>query len=124
VQSDHARRGRGRLRDARTAVADLGVGEIALGDDAAARLAGLRAETGLKMPDCRVLLAVEDARAEAVLTCDDRLARATEQRGLPSCDPFRKAAYFTYAAHMRPAKHTRTQPSTDRAQERRQSRPF
>lgn len=73
----------GRLRDARTAVTDLGVSEIPLGQDAAARLAGLRADTALKMPDCCVLLAAEDARAEAVLTFDGRLARAAEQRGLP-----------------------------------------
>jgi toxin FitB len=72
----------GRLRAARTAVADLGVVETPLGDDAAARLATLRAETALKMPDCCVLLAAEDARVEAVLTFDDRLARAAEQRRL------------------------------------------
>jgi predicted nucleic acid-binding protein len=70
----------GRLHDARTAVAELGVVEIALGDDAAGRLAALRAETALKMPDCCVLLAAEDARAEAVLTFDDRLAHAAERR--------------------------------------------
>jgi predicted nucleic acid-binding protein len=72
----------GRLREARSAVADLGVAEIPLGDDAAARLAGLRAETTLKLPDCCVLLAVGDAQAEAILTFDDRLARAAEQRRL------------------------------------------
>jgi predicted nucleic acid-binding protein len=72
----------GRLRDARTAVTDLGVGEIALGEGAAARLASLRADTALKMPDCCVLLAAEDAQADAVLTFDDRLARAAEQCGL------------------------------------------
>ena len=71
-----------RLPDARAAVADLGVVEIALGDDAAARLAVLRAETELKMPDCCVLLAAEDAPADAVLTFDDRLARAAERRRL------------------------------------------
>jgi predicted nucleic acid-binding protein len=72
----------GRLRDARSAIADLGVTEIALGDGAAARLAALRAETALKMPDCCVLLAANDAQAEAVLTFDVRLARAAEQRRL------------------------------------------
>jgi hypothetical protein len=39
-------------------VADLDVVEIAPGDDAAARLAALRAETALKMPDCCMLRAV------------------------------------------------------------------
>jgi predicted nucleic acid-binding protein len=66
----------GRLRDARRAVARLGIAEVPLGDDAAARLAALRAETGLKMPDCCVLLAAEEARADTVLTFDDRLGRA------------------------------------------------
>jgi len=72
----------GRLRDARSAITDLGVAEVPLGDDAAARLAGLRAEMALKMPDCCVLLAAEDGQAEAVLTFDDRLARAAQQRRL------------------------------------------
>jgi predicted nucleic acid-binding protein len=72
----------GRLHDARTAVADVGVVEITLGDAAAARLAALRAETALKMPDCCVLLAAEDAPAQAVLTFDARLARVVEQRRL------------------------------------------
>jgi toxin FitB len=71
-----------RLRDARRAITDLGIVEIPLGDDAAARLAALRAETALKMPDCCVLLAAEDAQAEAVLTFDDRLSRAAERRQL------------------------------------------
>jgi len=77
-----APRARADSREGRTAVTDLGVGEIPLGDDAAARLATLRAETALRMPDCCVLLATEDARAEAVLTFDDRLARAAERRRL------------------------------------------
>ena len=72
----------GRIRDARNAITDLGVTEIPLGHDAAGRLAALRAETALKMPDCCVLLAAEDAPAQAVVTFDNRLARATEQRGL------------------------------------------
>jgi predicted nucleic acid-binding protein len=72
----------GRLRDARSAITDLGVAEIPLGDDAAGRLAELRADTALKMPDCCVLLAAEGGQAEAVLTFDDRLARAAHQRRL------------------------------------------
>jgi hypothetical protein len=60
----------------------LDVVEISLADDAAARLAALRAETALKMPDCCVLLAADDAHAEAVLTFDDHIARAAEQRRL------------------------------------------
>ena len=71
-----------RLPDARCAMTVLGVAEIPLGDDAAARLAALRAETALKMPDCCVLLAAADGQAEIVLTFDDRLARAAERRRL------------------------------------------
>jgi predicted nucleic acid-binding protein len=72
--------GAGRLVEARDAIAELGVAEVPLGDNAAARLAALRAETTLRMPDCCVLLAANDAQAEAILTFDDRLARAAEQR--------------------------------------------
>jgi len=72
----------GRLADARRAITDLGVVEIPLGDDAAPRLAALRAETALKLPDCCVLLAAEDAQAETLLTFDDRLIRAAERRRL------------------------------------------
>ena len=45
------------------------------------RLALLRAETGLKLPDCCVLLAAEESGA-AVATSDDRLAGAVTRRGL------------------------------------------
>lgn len=71
----------GRLDAARNAIEELGVHEIALAANAAFRLASLRAETGLKLPDCCVLLAAEDATAAAVLTFDDRLARAAAQLG-------------------------------------------
>ncbi len=33
----------------------------------------LRAETGLKMPDCCVLLAAEDGEAGGILTSDEQL---------------------------------------------------
>lgn len=45
------------------------------------RLALLRAETGLKLPDCCVLLAAEESGA-AVATFDDRLAGAARSRGI------------------------------------------
>jgi predicted nucleic acid-binding protein len=67
---------RGRLDDARTAIAALEVEEIPLAPGAAGDLATLRAETGLKLPDCCVLLAARDARASGVLTFDERLAKA------------------------------------------------
>jgi predicted nucleic acid-binding protein len=71
----------GRLDAAAAAVADLEVGEIPLGRDAAARLATMRADLGLKLPDCCVLLAAQDVSAAAVMTFDDALARAAERSG-------------------------------------------
>ena len=71
-----------RLAAARAAVAELDVEAIPLGEDAPVRLAALRAGSGLKMPDCCVLLAAQDSRAEAVLTFDDALAREVERLGL------------------------------------------
>jgi len=49
----------GRLEDAQEAIEKLAVHELSFSQDAAPRLASLRAETGLKMPDCCVLLAAE-----------------------------------------------------------------
>jgi predicted nucleic acid-binding protein len=71
----------GRLDAARNAVAELGVREIPLAADAALRLASLRVETNLKLPDCCVLLAAQDGTARAVLSFDDRLAHAAAQLG-------------------------------------------
>jgi predicted nucleic acid-binding protein len=71
----------GRLADAQAALRALGVTELTLPDDVAERLATLRVETELKLPDCCVLLAAEDAGA-TVFTLDDRLAREAERMGL------------------------------------------
>ena len=73
---------RDRLAAARAAVAELEVEEIPLGEEAPVRLAALRAESGLRMPDCCVLLAAQDTAAKAVLTFDDELAREVERLGL------------------------------------------
>ena len=73
---------RDRLDAARAAVAELEIEEIPLGEDAAVRLAALHAGSGLKMPDCCVLLAAQDAAAEAVLAFDDALGREVERLGL------------------------------------------
>jgi predicted nucleic acid-binding protein len=72
----------GRLDAARAALAELGLEEVPLGTDAPIRLATLRAESGLRLPDCCVLLAAQDAGAEAVLTFDDVLAREAARAGL------------------------------------------
>lgn len=68
---------------AQAALRALDVIEIPLPPDAATRLAALRVETGLKLPDCCVLLAAQDADG-AVLTFDDRLARQATRLGLTS----------------------------------------
>ncbi|MGI8624299.1 MAG: PIN domain-containing protein [Solirubrobacteraceae bacterium] len=47
----------------------------------ALRLALLRADTGLRLPDCCVLQAAESFRAERVLTFDERLASQARKLG-------------------------------------------
>ena len=72
----------GRLDVAESALVTLGVDDVALGSDAPARLAALRAETSLKLPDCCVLLAAQDTAASRVVTFDEQLARAAGVLGL------------------------------------------
>ncbi len=72
----------GRLDEAQTALRDLAVRPIELNVGAAASLALLRAETGLRMPDCCVLHAAAITGAETIATFDARLARAARTRGL------------------------------------------
>lgn len=71
----------GRLTEAQAALRALGVAELPLPPGAAARLAALRAEAALKLPDCCVLLAAE-AVGGTVLTFDERLAREATRFGL------------------------------------------
>jgi predicted nucleic acid-binding protein len=71
----------GKLEVAQRAVRDLGIAVVALSSDAPARLAVLRAESGLRLPDCCVLLAAETASAE-IATFDDRLASSALRLGL------------------------------------------
>ncbi len=71
----------GRLASARAALRAFEVAELPLPSNAPERLAALRAETGLRLPDCCVLLAAEEVDG-AVLTSDERLARAAAERGL------------------------------------------
>lgn len=61
--------------------AKLGIEEVPMSEDAASRLAVLRAETGLKMPDCCVLLTAQDTKS-AVASFDADLCRAAERLGL------------------------------------------
>lgn len=71
-----------RLDEAHVALRTLDLQEIALTPDAVPRLARLRADTNLKLPDCCVLLAAQDAPAQAILTFDERLASAARSLGL------------------------------------------
>lgn len=71
----------GRLPVALAALRDLEVKELPFPPDTAVRLAELRAGTGLKMPDCCVLLSAEHAGG-AVASFDERLARAAVDRNL------------------------------------------
>jgi predicted nucleic acid-binding protein len=71
----------GALAPAQRALADLALAELALPPNASAQLAALRVDTGLKLPDCCVLLAAE-AHAGSVLTFDERLAREATRRGV------------------------------------------
>jgi predicted nucleic acid-binding protein len=72
----------GRLGPIRAALRDLEINELPFPPDTAVRLARLRVSTGLRMPDCCVLLAADDAGA-AVASFDERLAQTAEDRGLP-----------------------------------------
>ncbi len=71
----------GRLDPVQAALRDLEVQELPFPVDTAVRLAQVRATTGLRMPDCCVLLAAEDAAA-SVASFDERLAQAAEDRNL------------------------------------------
>ena len=62
-------------------LAQIPIGTVDLGSDAPLRLAQLRAHTGLRMPDCCVLLATEHVAAQ-LATFDHRLASVGAARGL------------------------------------------
>ena len=64
-----------------TTLRDLEVEEFPFPADTSTRLARLRVETGLKMPDCCVLLAAEPISAR-VATFDDRLRKAANRRDI------------------------------------------
>lgn len=75
----------GTLDRASAALRQLDIASIPLNESAPMRLAGLRVSTGLKLPDCCVLLAAEETRG-AVATFDGRLAAAGRARGLTMRD--------------------------------------
>lgn len=63
------------------AIEALGISVLELDAPAAEELASLRSETGLRLPDCCVLLAAERSAAQ-LATFDDRLGRSARERGL------------------------------------------
>ena len=71
----------GRLETVQRAIEELEAVEIPLPPGAAPRLARLHAETGLKLPDCCVLLAAQIGEAQFLLTFDDRLRREAQRLG-------------------------------------------
>jgi predicted nucleic acid-binding protein len=71
----------GRLGDAEAALQQLGVQELPLGAGAPGQLAEMRAEVGLKMPDCCVLLAAQDHEG-IVASFDSDLLSAARKLGL------------------------------------------
>ena len=64
----------------------LEIEELPLPSDAAVGLARLRVETGLKMPDCCVLLSAE-ATGSSVASFDRRLLQAAGRQGLSTVGP-------------------------------------
>lgn len=76
---------KGAAAEIRQGIADLGVEPIELQADAPVRLAVLRAETRLRLPDCCVLLAAQQTGG-SILTFDDRLRRTAGALGLGKGD--------------------------------------
>jgi predicted nucleic acid-binding protein len=70
-----------RLADAEAALERLGVQELTLGQNAASALARLRADLGLKLPDCCVLLAAQE-QAATLASFDAALLAAARRLGL------------------------------------------
>ncbi len=75
----------GRLRDAIAALERLGVAELALGEETAARLAQLRADTARKLPDCCVLLAAQ-VNEGTVASFDSALLETAADLGLKTLE--------------------------------------
>ena len=75
----------GQLELATAALRSLEVASVGLEEDAPASLAQLRAVTGLRLPDCCVLLSAEQTQG-AVATFDDPLAAVARGRGISVWD--------------------------------------
>lgn len=77
----------GRLDEVRAAIRDMDIAEIPIPWGAAERLASLRVDAGVKLPDCCVLHAAQDVAADAVLTFDGRLERCVHDLGFATGVP-------------------------------------
>ena len=75
----------GRLEEVRAALDGLEVKETPFPADTPVKLARLRAGSGLKMPDCCVLLAA-DAAGARIASFDGALLRAAATRDLPTVE--------------------------------------
>jgi predicted nucleic acid-binding protein len=75
----------GRLAEAEAALRQLGVTELALDENAPGRLAQLRADVGLKLPDCCVLLAAQE-HSGTVASFDSDLLAAARKLGLKTAE--------------------------------------
>lgn len=73
----------GLLEDAETALKRLGIQELPLRAGSPGRLAEMRSQVGLKMPDCCVLLAAQDHDG-TVASFDSDLLVAARKLGLQS----------------------------------------
>lgn len=73
----------GRLANAEAALQQLEIQELPILEGAPGRLAEMRAEVGLKMPDCCVLLAAQDHEG-IVASFDAGLLSAAQKLGLKS----------------------------------------
>jgi predicted nucleic acid-binding protein len=76
----------GHLEAVVAALAALEVHELPFPDETSVGLARLRAETGLRLPDCCVVLAAE-AQGASIATFDGRLAKQAEKRGISVVHP-------------------------------------
>ena len=73
----------GRVPAAEQMLRQIGVTEVPFPRGAAVQLADLRVHSGLRMPDCCVLLAALTAGA-TIATFDERLARSAAAYGIPT----------------------------------------
>jgi predicted nucleic acid-binding protein len=71
----------GRLIEAERSLGLLGIVTVSLPPDAPSRLAQLRAESGMRLPDCCVLLAAMQTES-TLITFDDALTKAATRLGL------------------------------------------